>query len=393
MTKTVLLTLGRLPKALELARAMKRAGYRVIVAEPFAWHVSKPSNSVDKSLTVTAPGDDPQGYLDDMLAIVKAHAVDLIVPVSEESMHVAALHERLPPGVAMFGAPQAELLSLHNKFEFVERARGYGLAVPETFIASSAEAGALARTGPHVVKPIFSCSGKGVKINRSGKPLSAQDAAPGAIVQRFVAGQVYSSFTIADHGHCVVTSVYKGTVISGTVAVAFERVLQAPAVHAWIERFVAAASYTGFIAFDFVEAAGGTIYAIECNPRMTSGVHFIHPGDLARAITDPADARAIRFKDKTQLQQFYPCLTETQASVFKPAARSNNLHYLRTSRDVIWEASDPWPFLLMPVMSYKILALSIFKGLSFGEAATRDIEWTSAHHEAALRAAGDTRRT
>ena len=54
-----------------------------------------------------------------------------------------------------------------------------------------------------------------------------------------------------------------------------------------------------------------------------------------------------------------------------------NLKHLLSSRDVIWRASDPLPFLLMPMTSYQILAMSIFEGLSFGEAATRDIEWTA----------------
>ena len=65
------------------------------------------------------------------------------------------------------------------------------------------------------------------------------------------------------------------------------------------------------------------------------------------------------------------------AKIF-PAERRRNFKYLRASQDVIWQANDPWPFVLMPFTSYQILALSIFKGLSFGEAATRDIEWTPA---------------
>ena len=46
MQKTVLLTLGRLPKALELARALHDEGARVIVAEPFGAHVCKVSRAV-----------------------------------------------------------------------------------------------------------------------------------------------------------------------------------------------------------------------------------------------------------------------------------------------------------------------------------------------------------
>ncbi len=379
MTKTVLLTLGRLPKALELARGFKRAGYKVIIADPFSWHVSKLSRAVDKSVTVTAPGIDKQRYLDDILGVVSSHAVDLIVPVSEETMHVAALHGRMPTGVEMYAPLQAVLLSLHDKHAFIARAQSYGLSVPETLAAENAEASALAASGPHVIKPMFSCSGRGVKIVKGAAPLELGDVAANMIVQRFIPGQVYSSFSIAHKGRALVTSIYKGTVMSGTVSVAFERVSNAVAIKDWIGRFITAANHSGFISFDFVEADNGAIYGIECNPRVTSGVHFIEPDDLARAIVDPENPEPIRFKRGRHFQQFYPCLTETQKSVFRPDDRRNNLKYLMCSKDVIWQASDPLPFLLMPLTSYQILAMSIFEGLSFGEASTRDIEWTAAH--------------
>ena len=378
MTKTVLLTLGRLPKALELSRSFKRARWRVIIAEPFAWHVSRLSNSVDVSLAVTAPNENREQYLNDILAAVTKHSVDLVLPVSEETMHVAALHGRLPPGVTMFAPSQETLLSLHDKHAFIGRSEDYGLPVPSTYAALSDDARALSLRGPHVIKPVFSCSGKGVKIMKTAAALAPEDASANTIVQQFIPGQVYSSFSIVYKGRALVTSIYTGTVMSGTVSVAFERVKDAPAVNAWIDTFVAKANHSGFISFDFVQAGDGTIYGIECNPRATSGVHYIHPDDLARAIANPESTEPIRFKSETLLQQFYPCLTETQKSVFTPELRNNNLKYLFGSRDVIWQANDPLPFALMPMTSYKILALSIFKGLSFGEASTRDIEWTPA---------------
>ena len=41
MTRTALLTLGRLPKGLDLARALAAEGWRVVVAEPFGWHLAR----------------------------------------------------------------------------------------------------------------------------------------------------------------------------------------------------------------------------------------------------------------------------------------------------------------------------------------------------------------
>ena len=58
MPRTVLLTIGRMPKALEVARALAGAGHRVIVADPFAWHVCRVSRAVTSSFRTTAPNDD-----------------------------------------------------------------------------------------------------------------------------------------------------------------------------------------------------------------------------------------------------------------------------------------------------------------------------------------------
>ena len=57
MSGTVLITLGRLPKVLDLARGFKALGYRVIVAEPFRWPLTGVSNVIARRYTVTAPAD------------------------------------------------------------------------------------------------------------------------------------------------------------------------------------------------------------------------------------------------------------------------------------------------------------------------------------------------
>ena len=77
MTTSVLLTLGRLPKALEIARALDSAGCRVIVAEPLRWHVCKPSSSVAFSYKVTAPNVDLDKYLRELLDIIMQEEIDL----------------------------------------------------------------------------------------------------------------------------------------------------------------------------------------------------------------------------------------------------------------------------------------------------------------------------
>jgi len=372
LASTVLITLGRLPKAIDLVRGFARAGCRVIVAEPFSWHLCRASRDVDRCYTVTAPAVSREAYRRELLAIIEREGVDLVVPVSEEILHVTSLHGALPRGCRLFAGAQAQLLALHDKLNFIRMAGSFALPVPATAALDSPEAALIAAAGDYVVKPLYSCSGKGVQILTRGTALPAVTAP--CLVQRFLPGGVQSTFSLAHEGRVVVTAIYRGTVMSGTVAVCFERV-ETPAIDAWVRGFVARTGHSGFISFDFVVDAAGQALAIECNPRVTSGIHFVDPAALARAILDPGAAATVPLRAGRLFQQFYPCLTEAQKALFRPRDRARHLHYLRAARDVVWSVSDPLPFLTMTFTSWQILALSLFRGLSLGEASTRDIEW------------------
>ncbi|WP_298170057.1 ATP-grasp domain-containing protein [Novosphingobium sp.] len=371
---TVLLTLGRLPKALDLARGFSKAGCRVLVAEPYGWTLAGASRHAAREFKVPPPSAGKTAYLAALAQIAEREGVDLVVPVSEETMHVAHLAGMLPDGTRLFTMPPREVLALHDKASFVQKAAAMGLAVPESAPLGSAEAEALARSGPVVVKPVYSCSGNGLSILRGGEPLPPANPAQPMVVQRFVEGQEHSTCTIAQGGRVAATMVYRGALMSGSVAVAFERV-DVPAIEAWVTRFVAETGWSGFISFDFIIDAAGVPYAIECNPRATSGVHFWEGADIARAVLEPGWTGPVRVRRERTLQQFYACLTETQGAMLRRKGFLPALRTLVTTRDVSWDKRDPWPFLSMIGTSWPIIWQSITKGARFGEVATVDVGW------------------
>lgn len=370
---TVLITIGRLPKALDFARAFHARGWRVVVAEPFRSHLTGASNTVATSQVTPAPSAGKAAYLEALLEIITREGVDLILPLSEETMHVAHLRDRLPPDVRLYAPPVDHLLALHDKETFASLAAGHGLTVPRTAAFGSAAAEALALSNDYVVKPALSCSGRGIAFGAAGTPPRPASADTRQIVQQRIRGQHFSTFSIAHAGQVTTTVVYRGLVMSGTVAVAFERV-EHPAIQAWVEDFVAKTRHTGFISFDFIVDEDGCPQAIECNPRVTSGVHFIEMQDLAAATLD-STAAPPRLRDARWMQQFYPTLTETQSALFDPVRFSPNLKALVKAKDVTWDARDPWPFISMPVTAFQIIAAAIRQGRSFGEVSTADISW------------------
>lgn len=372
MTGTVLVTLGRLPKGLDICRSFAAAGWRVVVAEPHARHLCGASSSVTRSVQLPPPAQGKRAYLQMLAEAARKHGADLVVPVSEEALHVAFLPQLLPR-LPVFAMQPGAMLALHHKGHFVEIARQAGLAVPQTHPLGSAEAAAMGAEGRVVVKPVHSAAGRGVRMLAAGAALPTPDPDAPAIVQRFLPGVEISSCTVARGGRVVGTVIYRGVQFAGSVACAFERV-EHPQAEAWITRLVAALRWTGFISFDMREDAEGRIHGIECNPRTTSGLHFFRCEDIAPAILGTAET--LRHRDTTRLQQVWSCLTETQLAAFRrDRAFPGHLKRLFTTRDVTWSLRDPMPLLTMPFTAWPILRDAARQRVPFGEVATLDVGW------------------
>lgn len=381
---TALLTLGRLPKGLDIARCLAKAGWRVLVAEPGRRHLCGSSRFVAGSFQVTAPVNDPEAYLAELLQIIKTEAVTLVVPVSEECLHAAALHERVPEGVRVAAMPLAQLLSVHGKASFVETCERLAIGAPKTLRLSDPDAPGMNQSGPVIIKRDYSCAGVGLEVVAAGQALPKRDDAQQWLVQQFISGTELCTFSLAFEGRVLGTVVYRGTVVSGTVAVCFERIDAPDKVTQWVNAFIQGAGCSGFIGFDLMIDDGGEVFGLECNPRATSGLHFFQPEDLAAAIVDPARCQQLRLRRRRLMQQFYPCLTETQLSLFRFREFIHNLGQLLRAKDVSFMLRDPLPFLLLPYTAWSILFLTLFKGMSFGQAATWDVEWTApdeTHHD------------
>jgi ATP-grasp domain len=369
---TVLLTLGRLPKALDLARSFHAAGWRVVVAEPHRRHLVGASRSVAKHVPVTAPVVDKAGYLRDLARIAAEEQATLILPVSEEILHVAALRHLIGPEKRILAMPQPLIERVHDKAGFVEIALDAGLTVPPSHPLGTSEAAALAAAHPVVVKLRHSCSGRGLRRLAQGTPLPLPNAP--SLVQQMVEGEEFSTCSLAHLGHIQGTATYRATLLSGSVAVGFERVTH-PAIEAWVARFVAATDWSGFIAFDFIVDRAGTPWGIECNPRTTSGLHFFKTEDIAMAILDAG--RPLCFRPEARLQQFWSVMTALSNAIGDWRRYRDVLHHLLTTPDVTWRLSDPLPLLTMPWTAWPILSAARRTNQTFGEVAMLDFAFNA----------------
>lgn len=359
MSQTILITSGRSPAGLDLTRNFAKHGHRVLIAESFPVHLCQFSR-FGKSFKVPAPAQDPQGYIQKIQQIVSRESVDLIIPVYEEIFPLSFFREQIDCRILCdeFG----KLKRLHNKFEFIEACRDAGVSHPETALVRSA--GEVVAPGSKILKPQFSRFGTGVYLRPSEKTLNSLDYSTPWVMQDFVDGQAYCGFCIAQDGEVLLDAVYPFEVTWSGVCVTYRHVAEKN-IQTWMAEFIRHARFTGSIGFDII-LKDETVFPIECNPRITSGIHlFSGEEGLVDAILNHT-----RHSD--------PLRRECMMGPFVMAKAMLNWSLWKkwfSLRDLIFRWSDPFPLLGQGVVMSYLSWLALRKGKPMSEAASLDIEY------------------
>jgi hypothetical protein len=390
---TILLTGGRAPVTLELARLFRRAGHRVLMAESLAWHLSKPSAAVAAHFRVPPPRQDPAGFTRALAAIVRREGVDLLVPTCEEIYAVArgraeldaAGRDRGGRGVQLnaptvLAEPLGKLRGLHDKWRFAQRAQALGLCVPETRrLESTADLeAALAAGGEWVLKPVFSrFAARTLLPPHSAAALAAARPSPSQpwVAQAFLRGRQVCTYSLAHHGQLAAHVAYPVEFSAGQGAAVAFRAIEHPAALAWVACFVRAEDFTGQIAFDFIEDAAGQVAALECNPRATSGAHLLagQPGFASAFFGPPAEPVSALKAQPAMLAA--GMLLYALPAARSGAARRRWAAAFAASRDVVFNGRDPLPAALQLLSLIPFAAWSLRHHISLLAASTYDIEW------------------
>ena len=131
--RTILVSGGKMTKALLLARAFHRAGHRVVLVEssPYRLTGHRFSRAVARFRVVPRP-DSPH-YVDALLQVVREEGVDVYVPVcSPVASYHDALAKRALAAYCEVLHPDPELVArLDDKHRFAELAASLGLPVPD----------------------------------------------------------------------------------------------------------------------------------------------------------------------------------------------------------------------------------------------------------------------
>jgi carbamoylphosphate synthase large subunit len=301
IAKTILISGGKMTKALQLARSFHGAGHRVILVEAHKYWLTghRFSRAVDRFYTVPAPQADPEAYIEALLAIAKREQVDVYVPVCSPvaSYYDALAKDRLADCCQVFHLDPPTVQRLDNKFTFAETARSLGLAVPKSLrITDPRQVLAFdfsQESRPYILKSIRYDSVR--RLDLTWLPCATPEATAAFvthlpiseenpwILQEFITGQEYCTHSTVRQGELRL----HGCCPSSAFQVNYQSV-DKPEILQWVKTFVEALGLSGQISFDFIQTEEGTVYGIECNPRTHSAItmFYNHP-EVAAAYLDP----------------------------------------------------------------------------------------------------------
>lgn len=291
--QNILVSGGKMTKALQLARSFHAAGHRVILIEGHKYWLSghRFSNAVSRFYTIPAPQDDPEGYTQALLEIVKQEKIDVYVPVSSpvasyyDSLAKSALSEYCE--VFHFDADITKMLD--DKFAFTDQARSLGLSVPKSFKITDPEQvinfDFSKETRKYILKSISYDSVRRLNLTKlpcdtpeetaafvKSLPISPEKP---WIMQEFIPGKELCTHSTVRDGelrlHCCSNS--------SAFQINYENV-ENPQIREWVQHFVKSLGLTGQVSLDLIQAEDATVYAIECNPRTHSAItmFYNHPG-------------------------------------------------------------------------------------------------------------------
>jgi hypothetical protein len=365
--RTVLVSGGKMTKALQLARSFHAAGHRVVLVEQGTYRFTghRFSRAVDRFHVVPAP--DAAGYTDALLDIVRSEGVDVYVPVCSPvaSYHDAVAKAALSPFCEVVHLDPGELRDVDDKDRFAELATSFGLRVPETHrITDPAQVSAFdfaARPGKtFILKSIGYDPVRRKDLTPLPRPTPAQTAAFAAalpisvdnpwILQELVHGQEYCTHGTVRDGELQVWACCE----SSAFQINYEQV-DKPDVEAWVRTFVRGLGGTGQLSFDLIEQADGAVVAIECNPRTHSAITMFHEHpDLARAYLEDGVPTITPLPSSRPTYWLYH---EVWRLVTQPGRRGARLRTILAGRDAIFALDDPLPFFVVHHVSIPWLLL------------------------------------
>ncbi|QSJ18443.1 ATP-grasp domain-containing protein [Nostoc sp. UHCC 0702] len=376
--KNVLISGGKMTKALQLARSFHAAGHRVVLLETHKYWLTghQFSQAVDKFYTVPAPQENPEGYTQALVDIIKQENIDIYIPVTSPvgSYYDSLAKPELSRYCEVFHFDADITQMLDDKYALAETARSLGLSVPKSFQITSAEQvlnfDFSGETRKYILKSIPYDSVRRLDLTKLPCATPEETAAfvrslpispeKPWIMQEFIPGKEFCTHSTVRNGelrlHCCCES--------SAFQVNYENV-ENPQILEWVKHFVKELKLTGQISFDFIQAEDGTVYAIECNPRTHSAIttFYDHPQVAEAYLSKEATAETLQPlpTSKPTYWTYHEVWRLTGIRSFTQL--KTWIWNIWRGTDAIYKLDDPLPFLMVHHWQIPLLLLKNLRRL------------------------------
>lgn len=376
----ILFTGGRAPATLEWARLCAQSGHKVWLAESMPWTITSFSNTIECDLRVPSPRAQYADFIQQLLLHIKRHRIDLLIPTCEEVFWVARGKEQLQVACEVLTPALEQLRPMHSKIDFLAIAKKAQVSTPKTRRIVDLEnlRKHFNKNLDSVLKPEFSRFGTQVLIRPSADKIAAVHPTPKTpwALQEWIAGRQYATWSLCRNGQILAHSVYPIDHSAGIGSAVFFRAINHPEILQCVERIVAETQWTGQIAFDFIVPDGAPPVVIECNPRLTSGIHlFRGQPELTQLFHADAVGAPLIPPQDVAVQLSLPMVLY---ALPRAISQRNVRRWLRdffSAADAVWTRNDPIPTLGQVCAVLTLLMRSILLRKDPLSASTHDIEW------------------
>jgi predicted ATP-grasp superfamily ATP-dependent carboligase len=351
--RTVMVSGGKMTKALQLCRSFHDAGHRVVLVESSKYALTghRFSRAVDAFHSV--PDPQSEDYADALLTVVEQEGVDVYVPVCSpaSSVHDARAKALLSKRCEVLHLDPETLEMVDDKYEFSQAAVALGLPVPDTHRITDArqvlDFDFSQATRPYILKSIAYDPVHRLDLTRlpfgppeamaafvESLPISEENP---WILQEFVEGTEFCTHSTVRDGRLTVYCCCESSAFQVNYAM-----VDKPVIRDWVERFVRAHALTGQVSFDFIEGDDGSVFAIECNPRTHSAITMLYDHhDVAAAYLEDDWVGVV--VPTPASRPTYWIYHELWRLLVGPQRRAR-VRTILAGKDAIFDAADPLPF-------------------------------------------------
>lgn len=375
--KKILVTGVRAPAALDIIHSLSASGYEVYAADSMRFPLGRFCSPIKGYVQLPSPRHAFTDFKAKLLACVKQHKIDIIIPTCEEVFYLSACKPELKKHCQVFCEDIDVLARFHNKHTFQELAQEHNLGAIETFLIQQENVPlpALKEDQRYVAKPTFSRFGDKAILNLAAENISehlSKNLFPW-VIQKYIQGEEFCAYALCRDGTVIAQVTYQPYFRAGQGSSIYFKTVQKPKIAARIHTFVRQLNYTGQIGFDFIEQRNGEVFVLECNPRCTSGIHLIPHIDWNAALAgDKLQKMEHRFNDSKMVA----------LAMLVYGWRSPNKHGFKAFLNAFFCAKDVmstqkgWRSSFVQLVSLtEMIWRSIKNRQPLKDASTADIEW------------------